>query len=176
MSMIGQYARLTPEELRHAIDDPDWIMDHVDAIQDALDDADVWEDDWDGSDDPPGRARLYSTQQAWHLLAFLLDRASFPVNVVHGEHVLDSEQDWGYGPASYLTPDRVRYASNALAALPFSELAQGVTAADLTAAELYPGGWDERDVVEWGGGYYERLAAFFGAAADSGDAILVWIS
>ncbi|HEX6685456.1 MAG TPA: YfbM family protein [Candidatus Limnocylindrales bacterium] len=176
MSMIGQYARLTPDELKRAIDDPEWAQDHIDSIQDALDDADVYEDDWDGSDEPPGRAKLYSTGKSWNLLEFLLGRASFPVNVIYGDHVLDPEQDWGYGPASYLTPDRVRYASNALAALPFSQLAPGVTVAELKAARIYPDVWDELDAVEWGGGYYERLTAFFGAAADSGDAILMWIS
>lgn len=173
--MIGQYARLTPADLKHAIDDPEWVQDHVEQLKDALDEAEIYEDDWDGSDDPPGRARLYSTSKTWHLLAYLMHRASFPVNVVYGEHVLDQDQDWGYGPASYLTPDRVRYAANALDAIPYSQLAQGVTAADLTAADIYPLPWDEETGVEWGRQYYERLTAFFGAAADAGDAVLCWL-
>jgi len=174
MSMIGKYARLTPAELRQSIDDPEWAADHVEQLQDVLDEADLLETDWDGSDDPPGRSRLYSTDKTWHLLAYLLGRASFPVSIVHGEHVLDADQDWGYGPASYLTPDRVRYAANALHATPYSELAQGVTAADLNAADIYPSRWDEGD-IEWGRDYYDRLTAFFGAAADAGDAVLCWI-
>ena len=175
MSMNGKYARLTPAELRQAIDNPEWVEDHVEQLQDVLDEAELSESDWDGSDDPLGRSRLYSTGQAWHLLAYLLERASFPVGVVHGEHVLDSEQDWGYGPASYLTPDRVQYASNALHATPYSQLAQGVTIADLNAAQIYPSPWNEEAGVEWGLERYERLTDFFGAAADAADAVLCWI-
>jgi hypothetical protein len=174
MSMIGEYARLTPAELRQAIDDPEWALDHVERIQDLLDEADLDEDGWDGSDDPPGRSRLYSTQKAWNLLAYLFQRASFPVNVIYGEHVLDVDQDWGYGPATYLTPDRVRYAANALDATSYSQLAQGVTAAELNAAEIYPMPW-EADPGDYGREHYETLTAFFGAAADAGDAILCWL-
>lgn len=175
MSMIGKYARLTPSELKRAIDDPEWAVDHVEQIQDALDEADIDEDGWDGSDDPPGRSRLYSTGKAWNLIEHLLRRASFPVNVVYGEHVLDPEQDWGYGPASYLTPDRVRYAANALDAMPYSQLAQGVTIADLNAAKIYPSPWDGEVGVESGLEHYERLTAFIDSAADAGDAVLCWI-
>ena len=173
--MIGEYARLTPSELSRAIDDPEWVMDHIGHLQDTLDEAEIYADDWDGSDDPPGRARFYSTGKVWNLLAHLLERASFPVSVVYGEHVLDPEQDWGYGPASYLTPDRVKYAANALDATPYSQLSQGVTPADLSAADVYPMIWDEIG-AEWGLEYYETLTAFFGAAADSGDAVLCWLS
>jgi hypothetical protein len=173
--MIGEYARLTPSELNRAIDDPEWVMDHIEHLKDTLEEADIRVDDWDGSDDPPGRAKFYSTYKTWHLLAYLLERASFPVGVVYGEHMLDDEQDWGYGPASYLTPDRVKYAANALDATPYSQLAQGVTSDDLNAAEIYPSPWDDEVGIEWGRDYYERLTAFFGAAADAGDAILCWI-
>ena len=140
-----------------------------------IDEAGVYEVGWDGSDDPPGRARLYSTDKAWHLLDYLLERVSFPVGVVYGEHVLYKAQAWGYGPALYLKPDRVRYAANALDAMPYSQLVQGVTLADLSAANVYPSIWDEEDAIEWGRYYYERLTAFFGAAADAGDAVLCWI-
>jgi len=176
MSMIGEYARLTPSELKRAIDDPEWVLNHLEDLQDTLDEAEICADEWDGSDEPPGRARFYSTRKTWNLLAFLLERASFPVSVVYGEHVLDPEQDWGYGPASYLTPDRVKYAANALDATPYSQLAQGVTRADLNQAGVYPAPWDSDDPgVGWGEEYYERLTAFFGAAADAGDAVLCWI-
>jgi len=175
MSMIGEYARLTPAELQRAISDPEWVMDYLDELKDALDEAEVHEDEWDGSDDPPGRAKLYSTYKTWNLLAYLLDRASFPVNVIYGERVLNSEQDWGYGAASYLTPDRVKYAANALDATPYSQLAQGVTPADLNGAGIYPIPWEAEDSAEWGREHYERLTAFFGAAADAGDAVLCWL-
>jgi hypothetical protein len=175
MSMIGKYARLTPSELKRAIDDPEWALDLVEQIQDVLDEAEVGEDEWDGSDDPAGRSRLYSTGKAWHLIEHLLHRAGFPVNVVRGEHVLDPEQDWGYGPASYLSPDRVRYAANALDATPYTQLSQGITIADLNAAEIYPSPWDADTSLEWAQDHYRTLTAYFGAAADSGDAILCWL-
>ena len=37
------------------------------------------------SDRPAAEARCLSTHKAWHAIAFLLERAGFPVDIVYGE-------------------------------------------------------------------------------------------
>lgn len=50
------------------------------------------------------------------MLRFLLARAEFPVNVIHGEEPFAEDEDWGYGPPRYLRPERVQLAAEALRA------------------------------------------------------------
>jgi hypothetical protein len=161
--MDGEYLRVTPDELARAIKDPGWALEFARAAQEE-DDADL----------PPAEARYLSTHKAWHAIAFLLDRADFPVKVVFGEERFAEDEDWGYGPPRYLTVERVRTAAQALAATSYHELTIGVTQADLAEAELYPQIWDEPDSLDWVRGWYEPLVPFFTAAAEQGDAMLIW--
>jgi hypothetical protein len=163
--MNGEYARVTQAELEKAINDPEWALEFVDGIQDAEEEADL----------PPADARHLTTHKAWQAIAFLLDRAGFPVDVVYGEEQFADEEDWGYGPPRYLTADRVRVAAGALTATSYDDLIRGVTPADLAQAHVYPEIWDEPDSLDWVRGWYEPLVPFFTSAAGQGHAMLVWL-
>ncbi|MER5517669.1 YfbM family protein [Streptomyces sp. NPDC002763] len=165
MSMIGEYLRVTAAELDRAIQDPGWALDLAEEVQDAEEE----------SEPGPAEARHFSTYKVWDMLRFLLAREAFPVNVIHGEEQLPGAEDWGYGPPSYLRPDRVRLAAQALRATGYTELITGVDAADLAAAEVYPLGWDEPGTLEWARHWYDGLTEFFEAAAGADDALLVWL-
>ncbi|GAA5071614.1 YfbM family protein [Streptomyces similanensis] len=165
MSMIGEYLRVTAAELGRAIQDSDWALDFVEEIQDAEEETEP----------APTEARHFSTYKAWGMLRFLLARAEFPVNVIHGEEPFAEEEDWGYGPPRYLRPERVRLAAEALRATSYAQLISGVEPAELTGAEVYPLGWDEPGSLEWGRPWYDGLVQFFEAAASGDDAMLVWL-
>jgi hypothetical protein len=165
MGMTGQYLRVTPAELERAVKDPDWLQEHVEEVLYASGDGDL----------APSLARGFSTEKMWDLLRHLLERAGCPVNLVHGEEDL-VDDDWGYGPPRLLRPDRVRLAAESLGTLPYDRLIAGVTPYDLDAGAVYPHGWDEPDALEWGREIHRDLTAYVGAAADSGDALLVWIA
>ncbi len=165
VSMNGEYARVTPDELARAIEDPVWALELVDEIRDAE----------EGVDLPPAEARYLTTHKAWHAIAFLLDRARFPVDIVYGEGEFAEDEDWGYGPPRYLTDDRVRIAAEALAAVSYDTLTAGVNRTALTQADIYPLIWDEPDSIEWVRGWYEPLVPFFADAARQGHALLVWL-
>lgn len=165
MSMIGEYLRVTAPELDRAIQDPDWALDLVEEVQDAEEETEP----------APAEARHFSTYKTWDMLRFLLARAEFPVNVIHGEEPFAEDEDWGYGPPRYLRSERVRLAAEALRATSYAQLISGVDPAELTSAEVYPLGWSEADSLEWGLPWYDGLTQFFEAAATADDAMLVWL-
>ncbi|MER6369755.1 YfbM family protein, partial [Streptomyces mirabilis] len=126
MSMIGEYLRVTAAELDRAIQDPDWALDFVGEVQEAE----------EKTEPAPAEARHFSTTKTWDMLGFLLTRADFPVDVIHGEEPFAEDEDWGYGPPRYLRSERVRLAARALRATTYDQLVRGVNPADLTKADV----------------------------------------
>ena len=176
VSMNGEYLRVTPTELRLAIENPDWALEFGRSWFNAIDYADGVSVEWEARDPAEARQRVLTTHKAWEAIAFLLRPMGLPVDVVLGEHTLgDDDTDWGYGPPRYLTAHEVAQAAIALAALPFAVLADGVTLTDLARADVYPMIWDEPDALQWVQHWYEPLPAFLSAAAQAGDSVLVWL-
>ncbi|CAM5563365.1 hypothetical protein SVIRM249S_05186 [Streptomyces viridochromogenes] len=164
MSMNGEYLRVTPAELDQALKDPEWALDLAEEIQDAQEEHEA----------APNEARHFTTHQTWDLLGFLLRRSAFPVDIVQGEEPLAAD-DWGYGPPRYLTPDRVRLASEALHRTTYDQLVQGVDPSELAEAEIYPRIWDSPTSLEWARDLFTPLTEFFQGAASSGHAVLIWL-
>jgi uncharacterized protein DUF1877 len=163
--MNGEYLRVTAGELARSITDPVWALQLADDVRDAEEETEL----------PPAKARRLSTHKAWHAIAFLLEHAGFPVDVVYGEQPFAEDEDWGYGPPRYLTVEQVQIAAEALTATSFDVLTIGVTPAMLAQAEVYPQLWDEPDSLGWVRGWYEPLVAYFVEAARRGEAMLVWL-
>ncbi len=164
MSMNGEYLRVTPAELDRALKDPEWAWGLVEEIQDARAEGEP----------APAEARHFTTHQTWHLLGFLLQRSTFPVDVVHGEEPLATD-DWGYGPPQYLTPERVQLAADTLHRTTYDQLIQGVDPSELAKAEVYPQIWDSPASLEWASDLFTPLTEFFRGAASAGHAMLIWI-
>ncbi|MEV5352102.1 YfbM family protein [Streptomyces sp. NPDC052693] len=165
MSMIGEYLRVTTAELERAVQDPDWALDLVEKVREAE----------ENTQQAPSETRHYTTDKTWDMLRFLLMRAEFPVNVVHGEESFAEDEDWGYGPPRYLRPERVKLAAQALRTISYADLINGVDPAELTSAEVYPLGWAEPGALEWARPWYHGLTQFFDAAARADEAMLVWL-
>ncbi|NUS86700.1 MAG: YfbM family protein [Streptomyces sp.] len=166
MSMIGNYARLTPAELERVVRDPDWGRKFIGEL------AETEPDERSGA----SPARCFDTDKAWHALDFLLRRQAFPVDVVFGEEEIPGADGWGQGPPCYLTPGRVRAAAEAFAAMPAAALVSGVTPDDLVQADIYPDIiWVGDESLDYVTNYYQALVPFFQAAAHDGHAMVVWI-
>jgi hypothetical protein len=165
VSKIGEYARVTPEELDRALRDPQWAYDHVQDLDDA-----------DELIEPGDVPRCTDVDKAWDGIRFLLHRAGDPQVDVFGGAQLSGE-DWGYGPARYLGPDEVGRAARHLLATPFEQLATHYDAARMRDEKIYPTAiWDENeDTLKYLRIHYEGLVEFFEAAATSGDAMILWL-
>lgn len=74
MSMNGEYLRVTPAELGWALGDSACAWSLSEAAQDVE----------EQSRPPLAEARHFTTHKTWHLLDFLMRRAAFPVDLVHG--------------------------------------------------------------------------------------------
>jgi len=166
MSMIGEYARVTPAELDRALGDPEWALKLVQGRMEA-----------EAAGCPEtAPTRCLDIDKAWDAIGFLLRRAAFPVDIVHGEQAVPEADDWGYGPPRYLTPAQVRTAAEALAEIPAERLTAGAGPADLAAAQVYPAiVWERGEPLDYVSAHYEQLRPFFRAAADEGDGMLLWI-
>ncbi|MEU4559383.1 DUF1877 family protein [Actinoplanes sp. NPDC023936] len=173
--MNGNWLRVSPDELEHARTDLKWA--HEFAIAAKRGNSDRWT----------------STDKAWNGLDFLLDRLGFTDSLVLGAedfvelpdaepdsdemfYFLESlEDDWGYGPPTYLTPIQVAVAASQLAPLTEEDLIRGVDQSELSRAGIYPDTWDSPGKLQWVAHYLPDVKSFFAAAADDGDAVICWL-
>ncbi|MEU4844714.1 YfbM family protein [Streptomyces gilvosporeus] len=166
MSMIGEYARVTAAELDRAVRDPEGALKLVTG----------WMEEEADTLPPAAEARCLDIDKSWDALGFLLRRTGFPVDVVHGEEAIPGADDWGYGPPRCLTPERVAAAAEAMAELTGEQLTAGAHPADLAAAEVYPViVWERGESLDYVRHHYDELRAFFRAAADQREGMLIWL-
>ncbi|MER5772375.1 DUF1877 family protein [Streptomyces sp. NPDC001985] len=167
MSMIGQYARLSPAELDRAVRHPDWAWEFVEEHLGAA--------AGDGASGAGGR--LHSTGKMWHALEYLLRLRGVGVDVVHGEEEVPGAEDWGYGPPRMIGPERVIAAAGAMAGITPEGLVEGVAPAELADAGVYPyAGGGPGGRLDDAASAYRDLAVFVGAAARLRHGLLVWIA
>ena len=177
VGMYGQWLRVSSAELDRAKVDLPWAYDLAQQVEET--------ESTPGQHlDPPDAAgrRSFGTDKTWHALAYLLARREFPVSIIFGEETFvddpdDPEADWGYGAPTYLTPDQVRRAAGALAALTEEDLLDGVQAGDLQREEIYPDVWDRGpEELQWAVCHLPWVKVYFQAAAKDGDAVICWIA
>ncbi|MEU1586914.1 DUF1877 family protein [Micromonospora sp. NPDC005710] len=173
--MNGNWLRVSPDELKRAKTDLDWAYGLAMTHRDG--DSERWT----------------TTGKAWHGLDFLLERLGFDIPLVLGaegfvelpdvepdsEEMFDFldglEDDWGYGPPSYLRPIHVATAASRLTALTEDDLVRGVDAQELNRAEIYPGPWKGPGDLAWVAHHLPGVRSFFAAAAGDGAAVVCWL-
>jgi hypothetical protein len=121
------------------------------------------------------RPNCVDVDKAWNGIWFLLKAAGAPVDVVGGGALL-SDEDLGYGPARYMTPDEVTLAAASLAALPWEKLACRFDPAQMNSDNVYPAIWDDDGALDYLRVNYAVLVKFFDAAAAAGDGVILWLS
>lgn len=189
MSINAKYRRITPQELAEFQRDPSSIAAFfgTDKLDRMLGDEDFDEaaylDEPSPVDDPE---RLFDLTNSWMAVHYLLtgeitfaSQSKTPpplVYVVMGGTPI-SDEDVGYGPPRFLTPEQVKEAAAALSKLAPEDLRGGFDVAAYNAAGGYPTmsptGWDAEDIdplLE----EYSDLRNFFQGTAERGDALLLW--
>ena len=163
MSMIGNYLKLSAEQLNELLQDPDSAetLAYPDDEEDATDALDI--------------------DKSWHLIHFLLTGKAWGGDGPLADAVLGGDElpdtDAGYGPFRVLAPEDVKATATALAGVSSESLWERFNAKKAEAAEIYPvpwnGGADDRDYVLHN---FEALKTYFQEAAASGSGMLLWIA
>ncbi|MFC9255415.1 YfbM family protein [Amycolatopsis thailandensis] len=152
MGMCGAYLRVTPDELRELIEEPDRY--------------------WDYAEKAAGTERAVDVDKAWNALWYLVGRAGWKIDFVLGGTLLgEADSD---GPPRYFSADEVRTISAELTG--FDKLSEGVELSDLEAEGIYPSIWDEPDALDYVRAHYDALVPFFAAAAKAGDPVVTIIT
>jgi Domain of unknown function (DUF1877) len=166
MSMVMEYVRLRPHELaelrRLLVEDPDKAHEYAGDLR-------------MGDEDEAVSPRGMDTDKAWAGLRWLLTKLDPPVDVIGGGEPMTADE-WGYDSPRLLAVTEVADAARFLAATPFKSLAEHYAAAELIAADVYPGIWSQ----DWAQSYleesYAQLVALFRAAAADHEPIAVWMA
>jgi hypothetical protein len=164
MSMIGNLIALSSEQLQALIRDPDSIEDFI------------YPDD--GDSEPDNHIDL---DKAWHAIHFTLNGKAWEgdeplfLTILGGTEI---GEDAGYGPARYLSADQVKAVSSALSDLPREAFVARFNPSAMTAAEIYPGIWEDEDDdgLDYVASYYTDLRNFYLAASQRGDAVLIYLN
>ncbi|MCW6003471.1 YfbM family protein [Micromonospora sp. CPCC 205371] len=166
MVLIGR--RLSNDELQAVLDGPARVAALLYGDLDD-DDAEMPEPELD-------------LDKSWHGIHYLLTgtawtmgQAAADAAILGGDEV---GEDNGYGPARLLRPATVRMVATALDALSVETLRARFDPDAMAAADIYPniwaGGADEFD--NYLAPYFTQLRQFYGAAAASGQAVLLAIT
>ena len=114
--------------------------------------------------------------KAWHGIHWLLTGSSGPTVDPVSEAIFGGEEvgeEIGYGPARLLAPDRVRAVAAALATLDEPTLRARADLGAMARADVYPGIWDEDDVVDtYLLPYLDELRSFYADAAAAGETVI----
>ena len=161
VSASGLYARIAPRELDAVLKDPQLEVE-LEQTMFETDDYEYW-----------------FVDAAWDGIRYLLTMAGAPVDVVRGGTAISGFEWTNDGPARYFTVEQVKEATAYFQATPWERLAGHYDPAAMTAADVYPAGWDRagkaEDNLHWLKVSIEGLAEFFAAAASAGDAIITII-
>lgn len=176
MSMIANYIQVSPNQLAELQADPGSISNFLELLH-----PDEREDEGREGDLP--KIRHLDIDKAWHGIQFLLNGSAWEgesplYNVVLGGTVLGDE-DLGYGPARYLTPEEVRETYLALEQISADDFRARYDPRAMTKAEIYPEIVWERDgddALQYLVDYYVLVVEFFKEATRLGHAMLLYIN
>lgn len=164
MSMIGNLLRVTNTELDEYLKNSSLLEKRI--YSDEANDSD-----------------LLDIDKAWEGIIFLLTgqclaEADHPlVAVLFSGQMVDSDQDFGYGPAHYLRPDQVAELNDQIAAITVDDLKQRYDAAQMMELGVYPEIWEDDDeAFDYISGYFTSVQQFYSDAARNQQAIITFVN
>src|SRR5215204_1776440 len=159
MGMVAILVRVTNDQLTSFLKDSSLLEKHIDS--DEIDDSKT----------------LLDLDKSWDGILYLLtnngintiEEAQPPLsNVLFSGQIIDEEQDMGYGPAQYLTPEQVKEISLALSNITDDELRKKYNAGEMNEKDVYPQGWDDgADEIDYLIDYFVELKEFYSEAVNN---------
>ncbi|MDZ4867661.1 MAG: YfbM family protein [Alphaproteobacteria bacterium] len=162
MSMNAYMTSLTPALLERIRHDPDSLSTYL-IDQRKLSDT-------------------LQLHKMWQALHFMLTGTAWESDGALGQAVLGGEDvgpSLGYGPARVLSPIAVRETAEALGTISSGDFKARFDPKEMEAQDIYPSGiWErEKDTIPNElAMLFERLVAFYRAAASRNEGALLWMS
>lgn len=165
MSMMGNLLRVTRTELE------DYLKDS------SLLESRLYDNESD-EEDP----KLADLDKSWEGILFLLTGQSLETmdhplaRVLFSGQTIDEEQDLGYGPGNYLTPEEVKELNKEIANITTEELSKNYDAKKMMELGIYPNVWVEEDMVNYLTEYFKTVQEVFAEASKNDEAIITFIN
>lgn len=164
MSMIGNLLRVTKTELEEYLKDSSLLENRIYREDDV--------------EDP----NLVDIDKSWAGIIFLLtgqnfDNSTHPLaKVLFSGQIVDQEQDLGYGPGQYLTPDQVKELNEEVSKISIDELSKKYDAKRMTELEVYPNIWEDEDEANYLTKYFQTIQEVYAEASKNDEAIITFIN
>jgi len=147
-----------------------------------LDDSSLLEETIYENGDPD--IHLVDIDKSWEGILFILtgqnlDKLDHPLGAaLFSGQLVDPEQDLGYGPANYLTPEQVRQISGQLAAFSAADVKSKFDPVKMTELSVYPQIWNRQDaeIFDYLLEYFEEVQSFYQAAAGENQAVITFLN
>ncbi|MET0637928.1 MAG: YfbM family protein [Chitinophagaceae bacterium] len=160
MGMTGQFLRVSNDDLETYFLNSNLLSERMDASY-------------------TGDPEFIDIDKAWEGILFLLTGSGIAIDphhplakIIMSENVVDEDQNFGFGPATYVTPEEVIQLSKELTTIDRAELTKRYNPVALNEAEIYPQGWDDEEMLEYVLENYDTLKQFYADAAANGQAIV----
>jgi hypothetical protein len=158
MGMIGNLKQISVEQLNKLLNNPDLVEETIfnEEEEDSLD-----------------------LDKSWHGIHYLLNGEVWdgvePLRfVIMGKEEIG--EDFGYGPARYLTAEDVNAVAGVLKTIKTDDLRAKFDKTRFVEADIYPSiEWNEED-LEYLLQYYKELASYYITAANNGNAMLTYFT
>jgi hypothetical protein len=165
MGMVGNLLRVSKTELDNYLVDSSQLEERIYREEEEPDNS------------------LVDLDKSWDGIIFLLTgqslaNATHPlVRALFSGQLIDEEQDLGYGPAHYLTPEEVAEINRQISGIQESDLKQKYDPAKMTELEVYPTIWDEGDdAFTYVANGFKTLQETYAEATKNGEAIITFIN
>lgn len=164
MSMIGNLLRVTKSELEDYLKDSFLLEDKI-------------------YDNETENGNLVDIGKSWDGIIFLLTGESFVTaehnlaRILFSGQLIDEEQDLGYGPAHYLTPEQVAELNNEISTITISDLKQNFNPEKMNELEVYPTPWNKGDdVFDFVANDFLTVQNIFAEATKNGETIITFLN
>jgi len=164
MSMIGNILRVTNDELQAYLKDSSHLESRIYSEED---------------EDP----NLIDIDKTWEGILFLLTgmnlaEADHPLAaVLFSGQLIDEDQDLGYGPAHYNTPEQVKKLNKIISVLTEEDLKQRFDPDKMTSLGIYPEIWDEgNEAFEYLAENFVTVQKTYQKAAENSEAIITFLN
>jgi hypothetical protein len=162
--MIGNLLRVTNSELEEYLQDSSLLENRV------------------YDDESEEDSNLVDIDKSWEGILFLLtgqnlENSDHPLaRTLFSGQLIDEDQDLGYGPAQYLTPDQVKEVNAEISKITIDEISKNYDPKKMNELGIYPNVWNEEESLEYLTDYFKTVQEVYSKAAQNNQAIITFLN